>query len=72
MMAGPNFQSLAEIQSKCPFPVVCSGGVTTLQDVRDLIGQKTAGAIIGRSLYDGHMQLSEVLHIAKQGRHSSQ
>jgi len=72
MMAGPNFQSLAEIQSKCPFPVLCSGGVTTLQDVRDLIGQKTAGAIIGRSLYDGHMQLSEVLHIANQGRHPSQ
>jgi phosphoribosylformimino-5-aminoimidazole carboxamide ribonucleotide (ProFAR) isomerase len=45
--------------------------VTTLQDVRDLIGQKTAGAIIGRSLYDGHMQLSEVLRIAKQERDPS-
>lgn len=64
MMAGPNFQSLAEIQSMSPFPVICSGGVTTLQDVRELIAQKTAGAIIGRSLYDGQMQLSEVLRIA--------
>ena len=63
MMAGPNFQSLAEIQSTSPFPVICSGGVTTMQDVRELIQQKTAGAIIGRSLYEGHIQLEEVLKL---------
>ena len=63
MMAGPNFQSLAEIQSTSPFPVICSGGVTTMQDVRELIQQKTAGAIIGRSLYEGHIRLEEVLKL---------
>ena len=65
MMAGPNFQSLAEIQATSPFPVICSGGVTTMQDVRDLIRQKTAGAIIGRSLYEGQIQLEEALQVAK-------
>ncbi len=63
MMSGPNFKSLAEIQATSPFPVICSGGVTTLQDVRELIQTKTAGAIIGRSLYEGQIQLEEVLEL---------
>ncbi len=66
MMAGPNFQSLAEIQAASPFPVICSGGVTTMQDVRNLILQKTAGAIIGRSLYEGQIQLEDVLKLSGQ------
>lgn len=63
MMAGPNFQSLAEIQAASPFPVICSGGITTMQDLRDLIQQRTAGAIIGRSLYEGQIQLEEALQL---------
>lgn len=66
MMAGPNFQSLAEIQAASPFPVICSGGVTTMQDIQDLIRQKTAGAIIGRSLYEGQIQLEAALELALQ------
>lgn len=64
MMAGPNFQSLAEIQSASPFPVICSGGVTTMEDIRRLIASETAGAIIGRSLYEGQIDLTEVLRIS--------
>jgi phosphoribosylformimino-5-aminoimidazole carboxamide ribotide isomerase len=61
MMAGPNFESLAEVRSQCPFPVICSGGVTTMSDIRRLIREKTAGAIIGRTLYEGHLHLEEIL-----------
>jgi phosphoribosylformimino-5-aminoimidazole carboxamide ribotide isomerase len=64
MMAGPNFQSLAEIQAASPFPVTCSGGVTTLDDLRALLKQKTAAAIIGRSLYEGQIKLEEALALA--------
>jgi len=64
MMAGPNFESLAEIQSASPFPVICSGGVTTLNDIRRLMIQETAGAIVGRTLYEGHVQLEDVLRLA--------
>ncbi len=64
MMAGPNFASLAEVQSISPFPVICSGGVTTMQDVRELIRTNTAGAIIGRSLYEGQIELEEVLRVS--------
>lgn len=66
MMAGPNFKTLAEIREASPFPVICSGGVTTLDDVRQLIAFKTAGAIIGRSLYEGQIDLGEVLGLTNE------
>ncbi|XZE32982.1 HisA/HisF-related TIM barrel protein [Pirellulaceae bacterium SH501] len=64
MMSGPNFESLAELEKVSPFPVICSGGVTTLDDIRRLVAQGTRGAILGRTLYEGHIQLSDVLAIA--------
>jgi phosphoribosylformimino-5-aminoimidazole carboxamide ribotide isomerase len=48
-----------------PFPVIASGGVTTLQDIRQLVDLGTAGAIIGRALYEGVLDLSEALDVAK-------
>ncbi len=65
MMAGPNFESLQELERTSPFPVICSGGVTTLDDVRRLVAQGTHGAILGRTLYEGHIQLSDVLALSK-------
>lgn len=64
MMEGPNFESLAEVQAASPIPVIASGGVTTLDDVRELVKRKTHGAIIGRSLYEGRIDLADVLAIA--------
>jgi len=55
-----------ELESTSPFPVICSGGITTLDDIRRRVQQGTHGAIIGRALYDGHMKLSQVLSIADQ------
>jgi phosphoribosylformimino-5-aminoimidazole carboxamide ribotide isomerase len=65
MLEGPNFEALAELEKASPFPVICSGGVTTLDDIRRLVQQKTRGAIVGRSLYEGHMSLPDVLALAK-------
>ena len=65
MMAGPNFESLHDLEKVSPFPVTCSGGVTTLDDIRKLVAQGTHAAILGRTLYEGHIQLRDVLEIAK-------
>ncbi len=66
MLAGPNLISYAEVQACSPFPVIASGGVTSLDDVRALIRMQAAGAIIGRSLYEGHMDLREVLDLSRR------
>jgi phosphoribosylformimino-5-aminoimidazole carboxamide ribotide isomerase len=64
MMQGPNFQSLAEIQKASPFPVIASGGVTTLDDLKRLVDQGTHGAIVGRALYEGSICLQDALRIS--------
>ena len=59
MMAGPNFEALAEMQASCSLPVIASGGVCTLDHVKRLAAAKTFGCIIGRALYEGTIKLPE-------------
>jgi len=63
MLNGPNVEALAELAAAVPLPVIASGGVTTLDDVRQLLGHGLAGCIIGRALYEGQLDLKEVLQI---------
>ncbi len=65
MLAGPNFDSLAQMIAAVEFPVIASGGVTSLADVRQLGTLGAAGCIIGRALYEGRLQLSEALRAAR-------
>ncbi|EMI41012.1 1-(5-phosphoribosyl)-5-[(5-phosphoribosylamino)methylideneamino]imidazole-4-carboxamide isomerase [Rhodopirellula sp. SWK7] len=65
MMQGPNFEGLAEMAAATDIPLVASGGVTTYEDVEKLVAMKMPAAIIGRSLYDGVMDLTRVLAIAE-------
>jgi phosphoribosylformimino-5-aminoimidazole carboxamide ribotide isomerase len=64
MMQGPNFDGLAEMAAATDIPLVASGGVTTLDDVRRLVEMAMPACIVGRSLYDGAMSLEDVLAIA--------
>jgi phosphoribosylformimino-5-aminoimidazole carboxamide ribotide isomerase len=65
MLSGPNVDALAELAAAVPLPVIASGGVTTLDDVRKLLGHNLAGCIIGRALYEGKLDLSAVLSIVR-------
>ncbi|TWU34487.1 1-(5-phosphoribosyl)-5-[(5-phosphoribosylamino)methylideneamino]imidazole-4-carboxamide isomerase [Novipirellula artificiosorum] len=64
MMRGPNFEGLAQMAAATDIPLVASGGVTTLDDVRKLVMVEMPAAIVGRSIYDGAMKLEEVLDVA--------
>ncbi|MBL8792859.1 MAG: 1-(5-phosphoribosyl)-5-[(5-phosphoribosylamino)methylideneamino]imidazole-4-carboxamide isomerase [Planctomycetia bacterium] len=64
MLAGPNFDGLAQMAAGVPTPVIASGGVTTLDDVRRLADLKLGGCIIGRSLYEGRLDLPAALAVA--------
>lgn len=61
MMQGPNVSAMAEMQAHVDIPVVASGGVTTSEDVGELAAAGLAGAIIGRSLYEGKITISSAL-----------
>lgn len=61
MLAGPNFEIYEEVAKKTSIEVIASGGVTTLEDIKKLKAMDLYGAIVGKALYDGKVDLEEVL-----------
>ena len=57
MLSGPNLSALKGIVECSPFPVIASGGITSVEDLRAVrsLGPKIKGAIIGKALYDGKL-----------------
>jgi phosphoribosylformimino-5-aminoimidazole carboxamide ribotide isomerase len=64
MLEGPNLEALAEMARAVPQPVIASGGVTTLDDIRRLVEIGLPACIIGRALYEGRLDLQEALSVA--------
>jgi phosphoribosylformimino-5-aminoimidazole carboxamide ribotide isomerase len=61
MLSGPNETALAEIRDMSSWPVIASGGISTLDDLRRLHRVGVWGCIIGRALYEGTIRLPEAL-----------
>ena len=60
MLAGPNFTELDFMLDRLGCPLIASGGVTTVDDVRQLASRpRLHGAIIGRALYEGTLRLED-------------
>ena len=68
MLQGPNLQLLREVCAATAAPVVASGGVTTLDDIRalmSLVPMGVEGAIAGTALYEGRFTLEDALALTK-------
>ena len=66
-LKGPNVDLLREVMQRTSKPVVASGGISSLQDIRDLhalVADGLEGAILGKSLYTNKFTLPEALAIA--------
>lgn len=61
MMSGPNFEELMVMQQETGLDLIASGGVSTPQDVAKLSVMGLYGAIIGKALYTGAIDLGQVL-----------
>ena len=59
MLSGPNLPALKEVVAFSSFPVIASGGITRVEDLRAVqsIGPRIEGAIVGKALYDGNLDL---------------
>jgi len=62
MLEGVNAEAMAEMVGATRLPVIASGGVTTLDDIRRLAAVPVAGCIVGRALYEGRLTLKDILH----------
>jgi 1-(5-phosphoribosyl)-5-[(5-phosphoribosylamino)methylideneamino] imidazole-4-carboxamide isomerase/N-(5'phosphoribosyl)anthranilate isomerase len=66
-LRGPNLDLLRSMCERTHKPVVASGGIATLDDIRDLralVPLGVEGAIVGKALYAKAFTLAEALHVA--------
>ncbi len=61
---GPNLEASEALARAVRLPVIASGGVGSLDDVRNACGRGLAGLIVGRALYTGAVDLASALEIA--------
>src|SRR5262249_46033359 len=71
MMQGVNIPAMAEICAATTLPVIASGGVTTVEDVRRLAQLPLVGCIVGRALYEGHIILKDILNVCAKPKHTN-
>jgi phosphoribosylformimino-5-aminoimidazole carboxamide ribotide isomerase len=62
MMCGPNIESTKALIDKTGLDVIASGGVSKLSDIENVDKIGSAGVIIGKALYNGALDLKEVLN----------
>ena len=65
MMAGPNLERTKAIVQAVQLPVIASGGVSRIDDIKKLTELGVEAAIIGRALYEGTLNLSDAINAAK-------
>ena len=64
MLSGPNLKRLEEMRNASPFPLIASGGISTLDHVRACRDLGCFGAIVGKAFYDGALDIRAAMTAA--------
>jgi phosphoribosylformimino-5-aminoimidazole carboxamide ribotide isomerase len=67
-LSGPNLEGLRELVEKVDADVIASGGIASLDDIRAVATAGAAGAIVGRALYDGRIDLAEAVALCARSQ----
>lgn len=67
MLNGPNLPALQTMATSSPFPIIASGGITHVGDIRAIrsLGPRITGVIIGKALYEGTLDLRAAIEAAE-------
>lgn len=63
MLSGPAFELYEEILKETKINLIASGGITTIEDVQKLKIMGCEGAIIGKAIYEGTINLKELTEL---------
>jgi phosphoribosylformimino-5-aminoimidazole carboxamide ribotide isomerase len=61
MLTGPDFDGLARIRAMTTLPVIASGGVSNVDDLRGLRDMGVWAAIVGKAFYEGRVRIDEAM-----------
>jgi len=61
MLKGPNIPALKEMVEAVPASVIASGGISTIDDLRAVRSAGATGAIVGRAIYTGDLNLQKAI-----------
>ncbi|OIP70594.1 MAG: 1-(5-phosphoribosyl)-5-[(5-phosphoribosylamino)methylideneamino]imidazole-4-carboxamide isomerase [Oscillatoriales cyanobacterium CG2_30_44_21] len=70
-MQGPNVEALRQLAENVDVPVIASGGVSSITDLLSLLALESvgvSGAIVGKAIYTGDIQLREAIRAVGNGR----
>ena len=65
-LSGVNAEQLEQINTSCSAYIIASGGVRSIEDIRTCKKLGLYGAICGKSLYSGSLDLAEAISLAKE------
>lgn len=71
MQTGPNIEETRKLAESVMIPVIASGGVSVIDDIRNLARIEkygVTGVIAGRALYSGSLDLVEAVRFLQEGR----
>ncbi|MFQ5354702.1 MAG: 1-(5-phosphoribosyl)-5-[(5-phosphoribosylamino)methylideneamino]imidazole-4-carboxamide isomerase [Thermodesulfobacteriota bacterium] len=58
-LTGPNVKATCEMADSVNIPVIASGGISSIEDIKTYKGKKIEGIIVGKALYTGDVDLKE-------------
>ncbi|MDE6372686.1 MAG: 1-(5-phosphoribosyl)-5-((5-phosphoribosylamino)methylideneamino)imidazole-4-carboxamide isomerase, partial [Clostridia bacterium] len=64
-LCGANVDATAKLSQQSGMNIIASGGMATLDDVKAVMERNIYGAILGRSIYTGAIDLNQALEISK-------
>ena len=69
MSLGPDLRATGELANALQTPVIASGGISGLDDIREVMtlsGRGVVGVITGRALYEGSLDLEEAIRVSRE------
>ncbi len=67
-LSGPNLTQLGALSEAVSMNIIASGGIRDIDNIRDLTAMGLYGAICGKSIYSGSLDLAEAIRVAGEGK----
>ena len=65
VLKGPNFKKILEFKKMVDVPLIASGGISNITDIKKLLNLGVEGVIVGKAIYDNKVDLKDIFSLEK-------